>query len=331
MQRTKRQFLQIAGLGVVAVGLPSLLRAEGRPIRIRGIFETPIEEPFVTQLNNAMLRIAEEGGHDYEYSESVKATDYSRVLRRWCEEGVELIVGDAYGTEQICRRVAESYPDSAFVMGSALGPVEPNFSTFFGVNTDSAYLAGMLAAGMSTTGNIGAVSGIAVPSTYGLLNAYKAGAKFINPDVRLSASYIGSFFDPPKAKESTLAMAEQGVDVVFAERVGVIEAAAERDIIAIGNMTDQAGIAPDTVITSSMWDPYTIIAAAVKTAQEGTVVANDYSSMENVANGVNYLSAFGTFDNKIPAELKAAIDKRTEEIRSGAFVVPYDESVTSPD
>ncbi len=330
MQQSKRKFLQLTGIGALGIALPSHLLA-AKTIRIRGIFETPLEEPFTTQINLALQKLAEEGGHEYQFSESVKATDYSRVMRRWCEEGVELIVGDAYGTEQICRRVAERYPETAFVMGSALGPVEPNFSTFYGVNFDSAYLAGMLAGGMSQTGKIGVVSGIAVPSTYGLLNAYKAGAKQVNPDVTLSASYIGSFFDPPKAKESALAMAEQGVDVVFAERVGVIEAAVERGIFAIGNMTDQAPIAPKTVLSSSMWDPYAIMAAAAEKAMAGEVPATDYSSMENLANGVNYLSSYGALEDKIPEDLKAKIDARAEEIRSGAFSVPYDESVTTSD
>ncbi|MDR6755128.1 basic membrane lipoprotein Med (substrate-binding protein (PBP1-ABC) superfamily) [Mycoplana sp. BE70] len=332
MNKTRRELLTLTalGLGAWATGLPAARAATPSP-RIRAIFETPMEEPFVTQLHLAMSRIAKEANLDYKYSESVKAADFSRVLRQWCEEGIELIVGDAYGTEQACRRVAGSYSETAFTLGSAMGPTGPNVSTFYGQNYEAAYLGGMLAAGLSKSGKIGVVSGIAVPTTYGLLNAYRAGAKEMKPDIQMKAAYIGSMFDPPKAKEATIAMADLGVDVVFAERIGVIEAATERQMIAIGNMTDQSAINPATVVSSVIWDPYPIIKASVDAVMSGTLIAKDYSTIENVANGVNYLASYKEFEDKVPAELKAAIEAKSKEIASGAFTVAYDTNETKSD
>lgn len=332
MDHKRRELLKITalGLGAWATGLP-LARAATATPRIRAIFETPMEEPFVTQLHLAMTRIAKEDGLDYKYSESVKAADFPRVLRQWCEEGIELIVGDAYGTEQMCRRVAGDYAETAFTLGSAMGPTGPNVSTFYGQNYEAAYLAGMLVAGLSKSGKIGVVAGIAVPTTYGLLNAYRTGAKVAKPDVQLKAAYIGSMFDPPKAKEATIAMADMGVDVVFAERIGVIEAATERNMIAIGNMTDQSAINPKTVVSSVIWDPYPIIKASVDAVRGGTFAAKDYSTIENIANGVNYLAPYKTFEDKVPAELKAAIEAKSKEIASGAVKVAYDTAETKSD
>lgn len=332
MIRSRREVLALAALGAGAVALNlGRARAATTAPRIRAIFETPMEEPFVTQLHLAMTRIAKEQSLDYKYSESVKAADFSRVLRQWCEEGVELIVGDAYGTEQICRRVAAGYPDTAFTLGSAMGPTEPNVSTFYGQNYEPAYLAGMLAAGLSKSGKIGVVAGIAVPTTYGLLNAYRAGARDLRPDIQMKAAYIGSMFDPPKAKEATIAMADQGVDIVFAERIGVIEAATERQMLAIGNMTDQSVINPATVVSSVIWDPYPIIKASVDAISSGNISATDYSTLENIANGVNYLAPYKDLDSEVPNDLKAAIDAKSKEIASGAFKVNYDESETKSD
>lgn len=329
MHKTRRDVLKIAAFGALAAASVAPARAAG--LRIRGIFETPMEEPFVTQLHLAMTRIAKEAGADYKYSESVKAADFSRVLRQWCEEGVELIVGDAYGTEQICRRVARGYDKTAFTMGSAMGPTDPNFATFYGQNYEAAYLGGMLAAGLSKSGKIGVVAGIAVPTTYGLLNAYRAGAKEVKDGIGFKAAYIGSMFDPPKAKEATIAMADQGVDVVFAERIGVIEAAAERQMLAIGNMTDQSAINPTVVVSSVIWDPYPVIKAAVEAVTAGKFAAKNYSELENIAHGVNYLAPYGSFADKVPAELKAAIDAKSKDIAAGKFAVAYDESETKSD
>lgn len=114
--QSRRDVLKLAALAAGATTLPFPLTARAEGLRMRGIFETPMEEPFVTQLHLAMTKVAGEMGIDYQHSESVKAADFSRVLRQWCDEGIELVVGDAYGTEQICRRVAADFPKTAFTM-----------------------------------------------------------------------------------------------------------------------------------------------------------------------------------------------------------------------
>jgi basic membrane protein A len=302
------------------------IRASARDLRIRGIFETPLEEPFVMQMHLALKRLAVERGYEYQSSDSVKASDYSRVLAQWCEDGVHMIFGDAYGTEQISRRVAREYPSVAFVMSSAVAATTPNFSTFYGQINEPAYLAGILAASLSKAGKIGAVSAVSLPTTNALLNAFRAGAKEADPNIQFKVAMIGSFFDPPKARESTIAMAEQGVDVVFAERLGVIEAAADRDMIAIGNVADQASINPKVVATSVVWDPYPIFKVAADAVASKSIGAIEYASLENIANGVNYLAPYREFDAAIPAEAKALIASKSKEIVEGKFIVPYDES-----
>ena len=202
MKMNRRSMMVVLGsAGALAAAGNRRVLAQAKPMRIRGLFETPMEEPFVTQLHLAMTRAAKEDALDYKYSELVKAGDFSRVLREWCEDGVELIVGDAYGTEQICRRVAKDYPQTAFTMGSANGPTEPNFSSFYGQNYEPAYLAGMLAAKMSKAGKIGAVSGVASPTNWALLNAFRAGGKEVVPGVQFKAAYIGSFFELPRQRK----------------------------------------------------------------------------------------------------------------------------------
>ena len=42
--------------------------------------------------------------------------------------------------------------------------------------------------------------------------------------------------------------------MLYAERDGVIEAAAEKGVLAIGNMSDQQAQAPENVITSVVWN-----------------------------------------------------------------------------
>ena len=56
-----------------------------------------------------------------------------------------------------------------------------------------------------------------------LINAFAAGVKEVNPDAKHLVSFIGTFFDPPKAREAGLAQIDAGADILFGERIGTAE------------------------------------------------------------------------------------------------------------
>src|SRR3546814_2493638 len=76
----------------------------------------------------------------------------------------------------------------------------------------------MIAGKVTKCNIIGVVAARTIPEVNRLSNAFCAGAKEVNPDTKCRFSFIGSFFDPPKAKEAALAQIEAGVDVIYAER-----------------------------------------------------------------------------------------------------------------
>ena len=140
---TRRMLLAIAAVAMAAaVGQPASAQDK---LKVAAVFETPIEEPWVNQIHVALLRAEKELGVEYDWSESVKSADFARVMREYAEKGYQLIMGDAFGAEQIARRVARDYPNIAFVFGSGLGPADPNFGVFDNWIHEPAYLAGMLA------------------------------------------------------------------------------------------------------------------------------------------------------------------------------------------
>src|SRR5690606_23642510 len=173
---------------------------------------------------------------------------YTTLFRSAEENQPDVIFGDAFGNEEAVRRVARDYPDIAFVFGSGLGPVEPNFSVFDNWIHEPAYLSGLIAGSVSESGVIGVVGGFPVPEVNRIVHAFIVGAKEVNPEARVLVSFIDSWFEPAAAKEAALAQADAGADVLFAERFGVIEAAEERGAYAFGNMSDQNSLAPETVI-----------------------------------------------------------------------------------
>ncbi len=296
-------------------------------IKVAAVFETPIEEPWVNQIHVALLKAKKEMGIEYTWSESVKSADFARVMREYAEKGYQLITGDSFGAERIARRVARDYPKTAFVFGSGIGPAEPNFGVFDNWIHEPAYLSGMIAGKMTKSNIIGVVAAMPIPEVNRLSNAFYAGAKEVNPQVVCKFSFIGSFFDPPKAKEAALAQIEAGADVLYAERFGVIEACVEKKVLAISNMSDQSELGPETVITGPVWDMWPTIKYAISLVQAGVFTAQDFGGFSYMSKGGSYLAPYNKWESKLPDDVKMMVEKRKKEILDGTFRVDIDESM----
>ena len=300
-------------------------------LKVAAVFETPIEEPWVNQIHVALLQAKKEMGIEYTWSESVKSADFARIMREYAENGYKLITGDSFGAERIARRVARDYPDVSFVFGSGIGPAEPNFGVFDNWIHEPAYLSGMIAGKMTKSNVLGVVAAMPIPEVNRLSNAFCNGAKEVNNKVRCKFSFIGSFFDPPKAKEAALAQIEAGADVLYAERFGVIEACAEKGALAISNMSDQASLGPNTVITGPVWDMWPTIKHVVTLVKAGVPTAQDFGGFSFMGKGGSYLAPYHKWDNKLPADVKSMVEKRKQEILDGTHRVDVDESTPHSD
>ncbi len=331
--RPTRRSILMTTAAAAAAGLiaPAMLRAQ-EPIKVAGIYTVPVEQQWVSRIHKAAQEAAEAGQITYTFSENTANTDYPRVMREYAEQGMDLIVGEVFGVEEESREVAADYPDTAFLMGSSFppDPALPNFAVFDNFIQDASYLSGIIAGAMSRSGNIGMVGGFPIPEVNRLMNAFMAGAREVNPDVTFQVSFIGSWFDPPKAKETAFAMIENGADLLYAERFGVSDAAKERGILAIGNVIDTQGDYPETVVASALWDFGPTLQAAIKAVQDGSFTAADYGRYSFMAEGGAMLAPLGTFEGKVPQEAMDLVKAKEEAIKSGDFTVEVDDSEPKP-
>lgn len=293
-----------------------------KSLKVFGAYATAIEEPW-----DGVIHAALQGIPNVEYTFNDKlgySGDMERVLREVCEtEKPNIIFGDAFGNEDPVRAVALEYPDIAFVFGSGGGPAEPNVSVFDNWIHEPAYLAGMLAGGVTKSGVLGVVGGLPVPEVNRIINAFVAGAQKSKPDVAVKVTFINSWFDPAAAKEAALAQVDAGADVLFAERAGVIEAAQEKGLVAIGNMSDQSSIAPDTVLTSCVWTMTPTVDYVLKQVDAGAYSAQDLKDFSMMGKGGASLAPINT--KLAPAELIKAVTDTEASIRSGSFRVDISE------
>lgn len=321
---TRRALLGTAAAGAMlaTVTLPSALRAD-EPLRVAGIYTVPVEQQWVSRIHLAAETAQARGDIDYTFTENVSNTDYARVMREYAEAGVQLIVGEVFGVEQEAREVAAEYPDVAFLMGSSFleDDALPNFAVFDNYIQDAAYLSGLIAGAMSETANIGMVGGFPIPEVNRLMHAFMAGAREMNPEMRFQVAFIGSWFDPPRAKETAFGMIEAGADVMYAERFGVADAAQERGVLAIGNVIDTQDDYPDTVVASAIWHFEPTLDAAVAAVKAGAFVAANYGVYSYMIEGGSSLAPLGTFEGRVPEAVMALVAQRTQEILAGDFVV----------
>jgi len=160
------------------------------------------------------------------------------------------------------------------------------------------------------------------------MHAFMAGALEVNPQVKFSITFIGSWYDPPKAKEAAFAMNDAGADVLYAERYGVSDAAKERKVLAVGNVIDTQSEYPGTVVASALWHMEPTIDRALKAVAGGSFKAEDYGPYSAMKAGGATLAPL---DPRLVDQ--AIIDKvaaRQKEIESGAVTVKVDDSEPKP-
>jgi basic membrane lipoprotein Med (substrate-binding protein (PBP1-ABC) superfamily) len=298
-----------------------------KPFKIAAIFQTAIEEPWDGVIHKACLKAQKEMGNiEYEFTEKIAAADFEKVLREYAERGFDLIVGDAFlAGEDPARRVAKDYPEIAFAFGSEFGAVAPNFSVFDNWIHEPAYLCGIIAGRMTKSNVLGVVAAIPIGEVNRLVNAFTAGALKVNPKVKVKISYIGGWFDPPKAKEAAIAQIEAGADLIYAERFGVFEAAKEKGVLAFGNMSDQNALAPTVVITGPVWDMYPTIKFAIEMVQKKAWVSMDLGGWSMMGKGGSRLAPFHDFEKTLPANVLKEVRDLEQKIINGTYRVPVDE------
>ncbi|WP_085905944.1 BMP family protein [Kiloniella majae] len=324
---SRRTVLALAAAGLASATLGAT-GAFAKTIKVAGIYTQPIQQKWDARLHEALVAAKEAGEIEYVFSEKVANTDYVRVLREYSESKVDLIVGEAFGISREARKVADDYKDVAYLMGDPFKPHGDNFSVFDNYIHEPCYLMGILAGSMSKSGKIGMVGGYPIGEVNRLFHAFMAGALSVNPDAQFKVNFIGSWYDPPKAKEAAFAQIEAGVDVLYAERAGVVDAARDKGILAFGNVNDmnKEENGKDVVVTSALWHMESAIGHAISQVKAGTYSAADYKEWTMMQKGGASLAPYYEFDDKIPADAKAKVEQVKADILSGKFVVEINDN-----
>ena len=295
----------------------------GTKIKVAGVYTQPIQQKWDARLHLALDAAAKRGEIEYVFSEKVANTDYVRVLREYCESGVQLIVGEAFGISKEARKVADDYPSISFLMGDPFKPHSNNFAVFDNYIHEPCYLMGIIAGNMTEAKKIGMVGGYAIGEVNRLFHAFMNGARSVKSDIQFKVTFIGSWYDPPKAKEAAFAQIESGVDIMYAERAGVVDACREKGILAFGNVNDMNKEENGTgvVVTSALWHMESAINNAINLTKAGNFKAEDYREWTMMAKGGATLAPYYEFDSKIPSSVKDQVASLSNDIKNGKLTI----------
>ncbi|MBJ6988335.1 BMP family ABC transporter substrate-binding protein [Devosia sp. MC532] len=274
---------------------------------------------------NGAEKFKAEGGA-YQDLEISGDAQREQAVRQFASRGNNPIVLPGFSWETALRAVAPDFPDTKFTIIDTVVDL-PNVQSVVFEEPQGSYLVGILAAMQSKSGKVGVIPAF----NFDLLDAfacgYAQGAKSVNPDIEVIKTYVGTGFeafnDPGKATEVAKSQLDQGVDVVFqvagGAGAGVLQAAADAGKWSIGVDSNQNHLHPGSVLTSMLKRVDVAAYNAMKGVEDGTW-APGLITLGLAEEGVG--AAFD--DNNaslITPEMKAAVEKATADIISGAVVV----------
>lgn len=212
------------------------------------------------------------------------ASKYQSLVDAAFEEG-DVIFAIAYGFEDALKKAAAEHPDKPVVnLDFDIADAGKRVTSVDFFEEQSAFLAGAAAAllttdtaiaGVNPDKKLGVVQGDVDPVTSSFGFAFTNGAKAIDPEMAVEISSLGGAWDDQaKAKQATGQLYDSGVDVVFqvaaAAGLGVLQAAKDRNLYAIGVDANQNDLQPGHVIASDIKNVGGAITKIAATIEDGT-------------------------------------------------------------
>ena len=202
-------------------------------------------------------RYREETGESYGEFEIASPAQSRQALETFAQRGYSPIVAIGFNHASALADVAPKYPETQFAIVDAVVEA-PNVQSIVFREQEGSYVVGVLAAMASKTGTIGFVGGMDIPLIRKFACGYILGARSVDKNVKVLVNMTGptpaAWSDPVRGAELARSQIEQGADVIIQAAggtgIGVLQAAADADILGIGTDSNQNGLHPGQVLTS---------------------------------------------------------------------------------
>jgi basic membrane protein A len=342
---SKRSMIKLAGLGSIAAAAalvgcgkkeeaPSAAApasapvaaasapAKAEPLKIAFAYVGPVGDGGWTFAHdNARKAVEKEFGDKVvtSFVEKVpEAADAERVFRDMAGQGNKLIFGTTFGYMEPMLKTAADLKDVKFEHATGYKRAD-NMRTYDSRTYEGAYMAGVIAGGMSKTGTIGVVGSIPIPEVIRNINSFTLGAQSVNPKIKTKVVWVNEWFNPPKETEAAQSLMNGGADVLMqnTDSSAVLQTAEKAGKYAFGWDSDMTAYAPKAHLASAVinWAPYYI--KATKDALDGTWKGNEGAWWGVKEGAIDIVS----ISDKVPADLKEKVEKVKAGLKDGSFAI----------
>jgi simple sugar transport system substrate-binding protein len=247
-----------------------------------------------------------------------EAADAERVFRDMASQGNKLIFGTTFGYMEPMLKVAADLPDVKFEHATGYKQA-PNMRTYDSRTYEGAYMAGVIAGGMTKTNTLGVVGSVPIPEVVRNINSFTMGAQSVNPKIKTKVVWVNEWFNPPKETEAAQSLINGGADVLMqnTDSSAVLQTAGKAGKYAFGWDSDMTAYAPNAHLASAVinWAPYYI--NAVQDALDGTWKGGGHTWWGVKESAIDIVS----ISDKVPADVKAKVEAVKAGLKDGSFVI----------
>ena len=269
---------------------------------------------------------------------TTESSEYKANIDSFVSEGYDIVVTVGFALGEATLAAAEANPDihfigvdqfqagDDFIAGAGL----PNYESLIFAEAQAGYLAGIVSASISESGEIAAIGGSGtIPPVVNYMRGFENGAMSVDPEITVHLKYISddlaaAFNDPAGGKTFSDQFLQQNPDVDVMFQVagktgnGVLQSVEEAAIYGIGVDVDQWVSTPDSaecIVTSAEKKLTKAVSDAVVAAGEGSPrSSNVFYGADNDGIG---LAPFYQFSDLIDDETQGLIDDAFEQMASG--------------
>jgi simple sugar transport system substrate-binding protein len=301
---------------------PAAATSASGPLKIAFAYVGPVGDGGWTFAHdNARKAIEKEFGSKIQTSfvENVpEAADAERVFRDMVGQGNKLIFGTTFGYMEPMLKVATDTPNVMFEHATGYKQA-PNMRTYDSRTYEGAYMAGVIAGGMTKTNTLGVVGSVPIPEVVRNINSFTLGAQSVNPKIQTRVVWVNKWFDPPNETAAAQSLINGGADVLMqnTDSSAVLQTAGKAGKYAFGWDSDMTAYAPNAHLASAVinWAPY--YKKATQEALDGTWKGGGHTWWGVKEGAIDIVS----ISDKVPADVKDKVEKVKAGLKDGSFVI----------
>lgn len=308
-------------LGALGAGAWPVPTAAAQPLPVAFVYVGPVGEAGWSFAHDSARQAVERS-----FGAQVRVTavpsvregaDAERVLRDLVAQGHRLIFATSFGYMEPALRVAADHPAVKFEHATGY-KTSANLRTYDTRSYEPAYLAGMVAGGVTRSNLLGVVGALPAPAVLNGINAFTLGALAVNPRVRTRVVWINEWFNPPLETEAAQTLFNLGADVLMqtTDSPAALAEAQRHGKRGFGLSSDMSRFAPKAHLGSIInnWAPYCI--KAVQDVLDGRwATGHAWWGMKEGA-----VDLVGMPED-LPTALRSRVATTRSGLRDGSFVV----------